>query len=132
MKISKILLASIILLALMTITAASAADNVSDDSLADVSSENILEEAKTTEMDVQAPDSMEYNTPATFKINMTQGTYGDLEIYVNDVKNNYYTKSYYEDTPIQLTVTPQVFGDCKVDVKYVGCKDFTTYTNKSI
>ena len=128
MKISKILLASIILLALMTITAASAADNVSDDSLADVSSENILEEAKTTEMDVQAPDSMEYNTPATFKINMTQGTYGDLEIYVNDVKNNYYTKSYYEDTPIQLTVTPQVFGDCKVDVKYVGCKDFTPVT----
>lgn len=128
MKTKKILLACLILLALLTITTASASENVTDDSLADTSSQNILEEAKTTEMDVTAPESMEYNTPATFKINMTQGTYGDLEIYVNDVKNNYYTKPYNDDSTIQLTVTPQVFGDCKVDVKYVGCKDFTPVT----
>ena len=127
MKIDKLFLVILIMLAIITVGAVSAAENVTseDVDIYSTADSEVLDEARTTEMDVDTPKNLEYNTQATFRVNMSEGSYGEVELYVNGNKETYYNKDWSQDGPFDLYLTPQVFGDCKVEIKFAGNKDFT-------
>ena len=127
MKIHKHFLVILVMLTIITVGAVSAAENATSEDVGNYSTADseILEEAKITEMDVDTPENLEYNTQATFRINMSEGTYGDLELYVNGQKENSYYKPYSQNEPVNFIMTPHVFGDCEVEIKFTGNKDFT-------
>lgn len=121
MKIKKIFLASLILLAIIAIGTVSAADNITagDDAIAENTDTPVLSEDEYVTVTVSADTTLKYNENVDVEVNVSEGTYGYVDCYFDkaDEEDDYYPYIDYEQ-PYWGSTHISEFGTHTLYVKY--------------